>query len=222
MTYWVGLTGGIGSGKSQAAAEFARLGVPVIDADAVSRSLTADHGVALPEIRARFGDELFDTKGRLNRAALRDRVFRRPRDKQVLESIMHPLILAEIRQRQSAADQVYGVIDIPLLVEQPVFSVLADRILVVDVSEATQIERVQSRSGLDTGEIRRIMASQACRRERLLAADDVLPNEGTLAELAVKVQRLHRYYRACFSCFAGTHLIMRQAWTTRPDAPLLG
>ncbi len=202
MTYWVGLTGGIGSGKSQAAAEFARLGVPVIDADAVSRSLTADHGAALPEIRARFGDELFDTEGRLNRAALRDRVFRRSQAKQVLESIMHPLILAEIRRRQSAADQVYGVIDIPLLIEQPVFSVLADRILVVDVSEATQIDRVQSRSGLDTGEIKRIMASQACRRERLLAADDVLPNEGTLAELAVKVQRLHRYYRAYFSRFS--------------------
>ncbi|OSI15109.1 dephospho-CoA kinase [Neisseria dentiae] len=202
MTYWVGLTGGIGSGKSQAAAEFARLGVPVIDADEVSRSLTADHGAALPEIRARLGNELFDTKGRLNRAALRDRVFRRPQAKQVLESIMHPLILAEIRRRQSEAEQVYGVIDIPLLIEQPAFSVLAHRILVVDVSEATQIERVQSRSGLDTGEIKRIMASQACRRERLLAADDVLPNEGTLAELAVKVQRLHRYYRAYFSRFS--------------------
>lgn len=207
MTYWVGLTGGIGSGKSQAAAEFACLGVPVIDADAVSRSLTANHGAALPEIRARLGNELFDAKGRLNRAALRDRVFRRPQAKQVLESIMHPLILAEIRRRQSVADQVYGVIDIPLLVEQPAFSVLVHRILVVDVSEATQIDRVQRRSGLDTGEIRRIMASQACRRERLLAADDVLPNEGTLAELAVKVQRLHRYYRACFSCFEETHLM---------------
>lgn len=206
MTYWVGLTGGIGSGKSQAAAEFARLGVPVIDADEISRSLTAHHGAALPEIRARLGNELFDTKGRLNRDALRDRVFRRPQARQTLESIMHPLILAEIQQRQSMAEQVYGVIDIPLLIEQPAFSVLADRILVVDVSEATQIKRVKSRSRLDAEEIKRIIASQACRRERLLAADDVLPNEGTLVELAVKVQRLHRYYRACFSCFAGTHL----------------
>lgn len=202
MTYWVGLTGGIGSGKSQAAAEFARFGVPVIDADAVSRSLTADNGAALPEIRNKLGDELFDTEGRLNRAALRDRVFRRPQSKQVLESIMHPLILAEIRQRQSAAEQVYGVVDIPLLIERPVFARLADRILVVDVSETTQIERVHNRSGLETEEIKRIMASQARRSDRLLAADDVLPNEGTLAELAVKVQRLHRYYQAYFSRFS--------------------
>lgn len=202
MTSWVGLTGGIGSGKSQAAAEFARLGVPVIDADAVSRSLTADNGAALPEIRRRLGEALFDKGGRLNRAVLRDTVFRRPQAKQVLESIMHPLILAEIRRRQSLAEQVYGVIDIPLLIEQPAFSGLADRVLVVDVSEATQIERVQSRSGLEAEEIRRIMAAQADRRERLLAADDVLSNEGSVEELAAKVRRLHCYYRAYFSCFS--------------------
>lgn len=206
MTYWVGLTGGIGSGKSQAAAEFARLGVPVIDADAISRSLTADNGEALPEIREKLGDVLFDMEGRLNRTALRDTVFRRPQVKQVLESIMHPLILAKIRQRQRVVEQTYGVIDIPLLIGQSAFAGLAGRILVVDVPEAIQVERVQRRSGLEVEEIKRIMAAQAGRRERLRAADDVLSNEGTVAELAVKVWRLHRYYRAYFSCFSGVNL----------------
>ncbi|MBF0803559.1 MULTISPECIES: dephospho-CoA kinase [unclassified Neisseria] len=205
MVCWVGLTGGIGSGKSQAAAEFARLGVPVIDADAVSRSLTADNGAALPEIRKALGNQLFDAEGRLKRAALRDMVFRRPQAKQILENIMHPLILAEIRRRQSVVGQVYGVVDIPLLIERPVFSGLTERILVVDVSETTQVGRVYSRSGLETEEIKRIMASQARRRDRLLAADDVLSNEGTLAELAGKVRRLHRYYLALFSCFTGAN-----------------
>lgn len=199
-TYWVGLTGGIGSGKSQAAAEFIRLGIPVIDADAVSRALTADNGRALPEIRRVFGSELFDTEGRLKRAVLRDMIFRRPEAKQQLEALMHPLILQEILMQQSRCqDSVYGIIDIPLLVEQPVFSVLVQRVLVIDVCENSQIERVKQRSGLDEAEIKRIMAAQACRRDRLLAADDVLPNEGTVQELAGKVGRLHRFYHAHFS-----------------------
>lgn len=202
--YWVGLTGGIGSGKSQAAAAFACLGVPVIDADAVSRSLTADGGAALPVIYAELGSSFFDEEGRLNRAALREQVFRRPQTKQRLENIMHPLILAEIRRRQCSAEQaVYGVVDIPLLIEQPAFTVLADRILVVDVSEQTQVKRVKCRSGLEEGEIKRIIASQAVRRDRLLAADDVLSNEGTPQQLEKAVGRLHRYYQACFSCFSG-------------------
>ena len=199
-TYWVGLTGGIGSGKSQAAAEFIRLGVPVIDADAVSRALTADNGRALPEIRHVFGSELFDTEGRLKRAVLRDTVFRRPEAKQQLEALMHPLILQEILMQQNRCqDSVYGVIDIPLLVEQPLFSALVQRVLVIDVCENSQIERVKQRSGLDEAEIKRIMAAQACRRDRLLAADDVLPNEGTVQELAGKINRLHRFYQAYFS-----------------------
>lgn len=207
MAYWVGLTGGIGSGKSQAAAEFGSLGVPVIDADAVSRRLTVDGGKALPEIRAKLGDVFFDEAGRLNRAALRDAVFRRPQAKNTLESIMHPLILAEIQREQSLfAAQVYGIVDIPLLIEQPVFTVLPDRILVADISEQTQIARVKQRSGLEEAEIKRIMAAQAGRQERLLAADDVLCNEGTLPELKCRIHRLHRYYRAYFSCIAKARL----------------
>lgn len=195
MTVWVGLTGGIGSGKSQAAAEFVALGVPHIDADALSRSLTADNGKALPAICEIIGAHVFESEGRLNRAALREEVFRRPQTKVMLETLMFPLILQEIRLQQAQyPDAIYGIVDVPLLVENPPFLALVQRVLVIDVDEATQIERVKQRSGLSEDEIRRIMASQATRRERLLHADDVIKNDGSLNELAEKIQRLHRYY----------------------------
>ncbi len=200
MTVWIGLTGGIGSGKSKAAAEFVHLGVPLIDADAVSRSLTADKGAALPAIRAHFGNDLFDDEGRLKRDRLRDLVFRRPEAKAELEAIMFPLIIAGIRaQQQQYAGAAYGIVELPLLVGYPQFLALVDRILAVDVSEATQIERVQQRSGLSEDEIKRIMASQAPRLKRLRAADDVVGNEGSPQALADAVGRLHRYYRAVYT-----------------------
>ena len=198
MTIWIGLTGGIGSGKSQAAAEFSLLGVPVIDADAVSRSLTTENGLALPAIRQTFGDDVFDASGSLNRAALRARVFRSEHDKQELESLLHPLIIAEIERQQQAEPAVtpYGVIDIPLLVEQPAFRRLVSRILVIDCAEEEQIRRVQLRSGLAKAEICQIIAAQASRRHRLQYADDVVGNHVGVAVLAEKLQRLHGYYQA--------------------------
>ena len=198
MTIWIGLTGGIGSGKSQAAAEFSLLGVPVIDADAVSRSLTTENGLALPAIRQTFGDDVFDASGSLNRAALRTRVFRSDHDKQGLESLLHPLIIAEIERQQQAEPAVtpYGVIDIPLLVEQPAFRRLVSRILVIDCAEEEQIRRVQLRSGLAKAEICQIIAAQASRRHRLQYADDVVGNHVGVAVLAEKLQRLHGYYQA--------------------------
>lgn len=200
MTVWIGLTGGIGSGKSKAAAEFARLGVPLIDADAVSRSLTAENGAALPAIRAGFGDDLFDKAGRLKRAALRDLVFRQPEAKQQLEALMFPLIIADIRMQQQAHPAMpYGIIELPLLVGYPQFLALVERVAVVDVSAQTQIERVRQRSGLSESEIKRIIATQAGRHERLRAADDVVDNEGSPEALAEKIARLHRYYQAHFS-----------------------
>ncbi|MCF7530080.1 dephospho-CoA kinase [Neisseria lisongii] len=196
MTLWIGLTGGIGSGKSQTAAEFATLGVPHIDADALSRSLSAEGGAALPPIRAAFGDGVFDSQGRLDRAALRDEVFRRPESKKKLEDIMLPLILAAVKTQQQAYSAArYGILDVPLLIEQPAFAALTDRILVVDVDEATQIRRTAERSGLGEGEIKRIIAAQTPRRRRLLAADDVIANCGTIAQLGEKVRRLHGFYR---------------------------
>lgn len=195
MTVWIGLTGGIGSGKSLAAAEFVRLGVPHIDADAISRNLTADNGKALPAIRSAFGDEVFDPQGRLDREVLRDFVFRRPQSKEILEGLMFPLILEEIRFQQNQYPQaVYGIIDVPLLIENPQFLALVDRVLVIDVAEEVQIRRVRQRSGLDESEIRRIIRTQISRRDRLLHADDVLVNEGSAGELAAKIGRLHRFY----------------------------
>ena len=195
MTLWIGLTGGIGSGKSQAAKIFSDLGVPHIDADALSRSLTADNGIALPAIRRLFGNKVFHTQNSPNRAALRDLVFRRPQAKKELEEVLLPLILNEIKSAKTRyPSATYGIIDVPLLIENPEFLAAVDRVLVIDVSEATQILRVQQRSGLDTEEIKRIMNTQANRKTRLLYADDVLENEGTLSELTQKIQGLHRFY----------------------------
>lgn len=195
MTAWIGLTGGIGSGKSQAAAQFVALGVPHIDADALSRSLTAAGGKALPAIRESIGAHVFDGTGRLNREALREEVFRRPQTKAMLEALMFPLILEQIRlQQKEYPDAVYGIVDVPLLVENPPFLDLVQRVLVIDADEAIRIERVKQRSGLSREEIRRIMQTQASRRERLLYADDVVKNDGSLNKLAEKIQRLHRFY----------------------------
>ena len=195
MTLWIGLTGGIGSGKPQAAKIFSDLGVPHIDADALSRNLTADNGIALPAIRCLFGDKVFHTQNSLNRAALRDFVFRQPQAKKELEGVLLPLILNEIKSAKNRyPNAAYGIIDVPLLIENPEFLAAVDRVLVIDVSEATQILRVQQRSGLDTEEIKHIMNTQASRKTRLLYADDVLENEGTLSELTKKIQGLHRFY----------------------------
>ncbi len=199
MTAWVGLTGGIGSGKSTAAQLFAQHGVPLIDADAVSRALTANGGAALPAIRAAFGNSVFDFSGSLNRPALRELVFQSPSAKSQLEHILHPLILAEIRVRQQQHPHAaYGIIEIPLLAEQPVFQSLLQRILVIDCSEETQIRRTAERSGLSRDMIAGILAAQASRKERRRIADDIICNEADLPELAAAVERQHLIYQRIF------------------------
>lgn len=196
MAAWIGLTGGIGSGKSQVAFEFKQLGIPHIDADEISRGLTAENGQALPLIHAEFGEGVFDQIGRLNRVALRDIVFKAPKMKEKLEALLFPLIYEEIQWQQNQYSQaVYGIVDIPLLIEKPLFLSLVTRVLVVDVCEATQIHRVRQRSGLGEEEILRIMATQSSRRNRCLRADDVLSNEGSVEDLAKKVKRLHSFYQ---------------------------
>lgn len=198
MTIWVGLTGGIGCGKSLAAATFAHSGVPVIDADAISRHITAANGVALPAIRQVFGDAVF-MGHELNRVALREKVFGEPAAKQQLEAIMFPLILAGIVAQQAQySNAVYGVLDIPLLIEKPIFQTVVQRILVIDAPEAAQIERVMARSGLSAEEVQRIMATQASREQRWVAADDILINDGSRADLEHKADRLQTYYQARF------------------------
>lgn len=183
----IGLTGGIGSGKSTVAALLAARGAHTIDADAISKSTTAPGGSAMPAIAAAFGAGVIAADGGLDRALMRERIFAQADARRQLEAIIHPLVgaailrSAEEAQSRGAACVVY---DIPLLVESPHWRQRLDSVLVVDCSEATQLQRVRQRNGLPDAEIRAIIAAQATRRARLAAADHVLCNEGiTLAEL---------------------------------------
>ena len=189
VTVWVGLTGGIGSGKSAAADLFVQLGICVIDADAISRQLTAYQGVALPAIQAAFGEQaVFEQQ--LN--------FKRPEAKAELEAILHPLILKTILQQQAAVDAVYGLVDIPLLTELPQFRDLVQRVLVIDAPETLQVDRVMARNGLSRAQIASIMAQQATREERLAIADEVILNDGDLHHLELQVLKCHKHYLQTF------------------------
>ncbi|HWA39170.1 MAG TPA: dephospho-CoA kinase [Burkholderiales bacterium] len=189
----VGLTGGIGSGKSAAADEFARLGATVVDTDAISHELTAAGGAALPEIEKVFGGGALGADGALDRKRMRERVFADPGQRRALEGILHPLIREESRRRIAAATGPYVVHVVPLLVESGEYGRRVDRVLVVDVPEALQVARVRGR-GLADDQIRRIIASQASRAERLAAADDVIDNTGSLEALQAQVRALHEKY----------------------------
>jgi dephospho-CoA kinase len=190
----VGLTGGIGSGKSAAAEEFQRLGATVVDTDVIARELTEPGGAAMPHIRALFGDAFIAPSGAMDRKAMRDRVFADPAAKQALESLLHPMIRAEAERRIAAAAGPYVVYVVPLLIESKEPRRRAERILVVDVPEEVQVARVASRSGLAAAEVRAIMAAQASRAERRAAADDVIDNAGSLDALREQVRALHSRY----------------------------
>jgi dephospho-CoA kinase len=192
----VGLTGGIGSGKSAAAEEFARLGAAVVDTDEIARELTAPGGAAMPHVRSLFGDAFIAASGAMDREAMRRRVFADPSARQALERLLHPMIRAESERRIGAARARYVVHVVPLLIESPGYRERVDRVLVVDVPEALQVERVCARSGLPDTEVRAIMGSQASRQERLAAADDVIDNRGDLAALRAQVAALHAKYVA--------------------------
>ena len=189
----VGLTGGIGSGKSAAADEFARLGATVVDTDAIAHELTAKGGAALPHIEKRFG-KAFIAAGAMDRKRMRDHVFNNPAAKRALEGVLHPMIRAESARRIAAAAGPYVIHVVPLLVESPDYRKRVDRVLVVDVPEGTQVERVSSRSGLSEDEVRAIMRTQVARAERLAAADDVIDNAGPREALRTQVAALHQKY----------------------------
>ena len=198
MTYVVGLTGGIGSGKSAVADLFAARGILVVDTDAVAHALTAPGGAAMPALRAEFGAAVAAADGALDRAAMRARVFADPAARKRLEAILHPMIRSE-SERLLAADAArspYAILMVPLLVEAGSYRERVDRIAVVDCAEATQIARVMSRNGLAREEVERILAAQATRAERLAAADDVIDNDGDLAALRPQIERLHVNYLA--------------------------
>lgn len=200
MSGRVGLTGGIGSGKSTVARMFAAQGIPVIDADRISRQLTAAGGSALSALQAAFGGEIIDTaSGGLNRTAMRRLMLENPDARGTLENILHPLILQEIVRFQAACNAPYSIAEIPLLIELPQFRATADRVLLVDTPQTQQIARAGERGGIGADEIRKIIALQASRTQRLAAADDVITNNGSLAQLATQVLTQDQFYRRFFS-----------------------
>jgi dephospho-CoA kinase len=190
----IGLTGGIGSGKSAAAEEFARLGASVVDADAIAHELTERGGAALSRLERLFGAEFIAASGAMDRKKMRERVFSDPVAKKALEALLHPLIREESQRRIAAASGPYVVHVVPLLVESPDYRRRVDRVLVVDTPEETQVARVRARSRLSESEMQAILRSQASRAERLAAADDVIDNSGTLDALRKQVAALHAQY----------------------------
>lgn len=200
----IGLTGGIGSGKSAAADHFVSLGASLVDTDAIAHALTAPGGAAMPAIQASFGDQVIAADGSLDRAAMRALVFSDATVRNRLEHILHPMIGAESKRQRQAADGLYVIFAVPLLVETPGYRDFCDRICVVDCPPELQVERVKARSGLAEEQIRAIIASQASREQRLAAADDVIDNSGDLRQLQEQVDRLHRRYLAlCTQPIAG-------------------
>jgi dephospho-CoA kinase len=190
----VGLTGGIGSGKSAAAAEFGRLGATVVDTDAIAHELTQAGGAAVAQVRRLFGDDFVDATGAMDRAKMRALAFRDSAAKKQLEQLLHPMIRAESERRIAAAGGPYVVHVVPLLVESPGYRQRVARVLVVDCPDDLQVERVRQRSSLAEDEVRRIIASQAKREARLAAADDVIDNSGSLDALHKQVRALHAKY----------------------------
>jgi len=192
----VGLTGGIGSGKSTVASLFEQHGAGIIDTDLIAHRLTQNNGKAIPAIRAAFGEDYIGTDGAMDRAKMRALVFSDADAKLRLEQIVHPLIRAEARTQlmQLQACVPYIILVVPLLPESPAFRQMVQRILVVDCDETIQAARVIARSGLNETEARAIISRQTPRAARLQLADDVIRNEGGLGELAAQVALLHQQY----------------------------
>jgi dephospho-CoA kinase len=194
----IGLTGGIASGKSEAAARFVALGVPVLDADRIARELVAPGQPLLAEIYTTFGTDLRLPDGSLDRAALGRRVFADPGERRRLEALLHPKIRDEMVRRLAQLDAPYAILVAPLLVESGMTD-MVDRVLVIDVPESLQRTRSQQRDGHDAQHVERILAAQADRQTRLELADDVIVNTGDLGELESAIRQLHQRYLALAS-----------------------
>jgi dephospho-CoA kinase len=189
----IGLTGGVGCGKSTIADLFQRQNVPVIDADIIARDLVAPDSRILRDIVAAFGEGILLPDGQLNRRKLRRIAFKQPENRRRLENILHPAMRSEILTRKDMPSTPYCLVVIPLLVESGMID-LVDRVLVVDCDEAQQIARVTARDSCTADEVRAIIASQASRDARLAAADDVILNTGDISHVTLEVARLHQQY----------------------------
>lgn len=195
MSLVVGLTGGIGSGKSTVAQLFAEHGAVIVDTDAIAHRLTGPDGLAIPALRAEFGDRYIGDDGALDRAGMRTLIFADPAAKQRLEQLLHPMILAQAESELAQANAApYAILVVPLLLQAPTFRRLVQRVLVVDCDEQTQLARVVRRSGLTETEVRTIVASQTPRAQRLALADDIIRNDSDFDSLAAEVAALHRHY----------------------------
>jgi dephospho-CoA kinase len=193
MPLIIGLTGGIGSGKSEASKRFAERGIVVVDADLVAREVVEPGRAALTQIAAHFGPDILDITGSLNRSKLREIIFSDPAEKQWLELLLHPIINAEIRHQLANATSVYAILASPLLLETQQFQ-LVDRILVIDTSEQLQIERASYRDKNNEAQIKAIMQTQLSRQERCARATDIIQNHGNITELDAQVEKLHQLY----------------------------
>lgn len=192
----IGVTGGLGAGKTTATRIFMRHGVPIIDTDEISHELTARDGAAIPLVREAFGESVFKADGSLDRAALRARILTDDAARRQLEAILHPLIRQAVESRLAGINAPYVLIVVPLLVETGAYDGLLDRVLVVDCSEQTQVQRALARGGWSEAEVRAMMARQASRKARLARADDVLDTDCRLDALTEQVAALDRKYRA--------------------------
>ncbi len=193
---WIGMTGGIGCGKSTVADGFAARGAGIVDTDAIAHALTKAGGAAIAALLAAFGPDCLAPDGAMDRARMRARVFGDPDDKARLEAILHPMIQAETLRQAQASRAPYVLIVVPLLVESGHWKQRVARVLVVDCLEATQLARVMARNGMPEQQVRAIMAAQATRAERLAQADDVIHNDGDVASLTPQIARLHDLYSA--------------------------
>ena len=194
MVYCVGMTGGIGCGKTTVARFFAELGAGVVDTDDISRQLTAATGAAMPAICATFGADFVDASGALVRAKMRQLIFTDPAEKARLEAILHPLIRTQVEAALAQVRAPYALLVVPLLLETRQYLPLVQRVLVVDCPEADQIARTMARSQLSKAEAQSIMCNQLTRSERVRQADDLLVNGGALETLHSAVQKLHLDY----------------------------
>ena len=193
MTMIIGLTGGIACGKTAATDVFRSLGVPVIDADEISRALTGPGGKALPDVALAFGADMIDAQG-MKRDLMREIIFSDPRAKEKLEAILHPMIKREIFEQLKAVKAPYVILSVPLLLETGRWADAVKRVLVIDVSEDEQINRLVYERHMSEEQARAILDYQISRDKRVASADDLIDNSGTLEELAEKVQGLHKFY----------------------------
>ncbi len=194
----VGLTGGIGSGKSEACRRFIARGITVIDADIVARDVVEPGKPALEKIREHFGDEILlpaneSQQHALNRSKLREIIFNNPLEKAWVEELLHPIVNQQIREQLANASGPYTILASPLLLETQQYR-LVDRILVIDASEALQIERASQRDTNNEAQIRAIMSTQLSRQERCAKANDIIQNHGSLIELDEQIENLHQLY----------------------------